>query len=339
MSPIDTATSKHCGERSFFGNSVATWIAFWATLLGTTLAIVTSISVLGSSSESLETTYLHTVYALMAIIVGLLGSNIVFAIYLGKNQSRFDCEKGKLERDVSIQDRELADLRGAVTTLENTAKSMSKSIHCILHGGRDFLLELMFACDSENTFTAGECEYRLREYLTTFMVHVANLSRDKTGTTCSVSIKALVNKGDAICIQTLCRDPSSKVRREHIDRDLPAFLPRENTGFREIYTLQRRFYAADDLPSLGDAYHNANREWKQFYTATLITPIRCMDMSKKAEYNIFGFLCIDNFGGGLDDQGLIDVASGISDYLYTVIYMYSMLLKKTLAMESSKENQ
>lgn len=66
-----------------------------------------------------------------------------------------------------------------------------------------------------------------------------------------------------------------------------------NTAFEHTYIYKNDIYACDNLTALGASYKNENKQWKNFYNATLLAPIRFNDTINGLHF-CFGFITIDS---------------------------------------------
>lgn len=153
--------------------------------------------------------------------------------------------------------------------------------------------------------------------------NIKNMFDSLTGSRCSVCIKIVdgfVDDNDAI-ISTLIRDTSSyRVRNSNDSLSNKAFLWHENTAFKDILseTNPQKYYASDDL-SKENSYVNINSNWKSFYNATLVIPIRLgfhENYGCEVDNSVLGFICIDNMGGKLNNNIAINLLASIADSLY-----------------------
>lgn len=146
-----------------------------------------------------------------------------------------------------------------------------------------------------------------------------------TGKPCHVSIKTFDSETGEI--STWMRDPrNSHHPRSETDELLQKYNYHENTAFKQIVDHKKcRFYHNNWLKifSLVGLYNNKNSNWKRQYSATLVVPIT--DRSNPETFtpeNVWGFLCVDNFGGGFDSGPaayLLSSFARISYNLFTEI--------------------
>lgn len=83
-----------------------------------------------------------------------------------------------------------------------------------------------------------------------------------------------------------------------------------NTAFDLTYSHKNEIYACDDLVKLGASYKNENKNWKNFYKATLLAPIRFNSMTDDRHF-CFGFIAIDSMNAHNDSLFEFDDARHI----------------------------
>jgi len=144
-----------------------------------------------------------------------------------------------------------------------------------------------------------------------------------TDDSCSVCIKIIgINDKSEVIVSTLMRDTKSFRERKSKDGLFnEPFLWYENTAFKLILSNDTAdsYYVSDNL-SKEQSYTNLNNNWRRFYNATLVAPLRInLNDSKFGEdqfLNVIGFVCIDNKKGNFDTRASIEVMASIADSLY-----------------------
>lgn len=76
-----------------------------------------------------------------------------------------------------------------------------------------------------------------------------------------------------------------------------------NTAFHDILVVRQPYYFCNNLKALGEKYHNESKEWKKYYNATLVVPIKC-ERTGRDESMYFGFLAADSLNS--DDEEIYD---------------------------------
>lgn len=125
-------------------------------------------------------------------------------------------------------------------------------------------------------------------------------------------------------IHTPVRDDQRRSRmRDIVDERYPLYDYRENTAFDMIVNDQdRRWFVANDLLRLEKAgrYVNGRKGWQGDYTATPVVPITDQyESSAIDKHNVIGFLCVDNKGGGFDEQFCAHVMFAFARITYGIL--------------------
>ena len=182
-----------------------------------------------------------------------------------------------------------------------------------------------------------------------FNMYIVNNIKDLfdklTNDNCSVSLKMIngwVDDNDPI-ISTLIRD--SRSYRERYSNDSLSndpFLWHENTAFKNILSRARsdKFYVSDNLKD-ESGYVNINSNWKKYYNATLVIPIRLSlgdDSDSELDESIIGFICVDNFCGRLDNSATKDLLASICDSLY-LYFTYNMDFMELVKDRNEEHNR
>ena len=114
-----------------------------------------------------------------------------------------------------------------------------------------------------------------------------------------------------------------------IEKKLFEYPESHNTAFLKISSpdYDDNFYINDDLIN-DKEYKNDNRAWRKYYNACLVVPIRrslIKAVVQTQDYDIVGFLCVDNKGGRLNNKTSIEILSMLGDSLYCLFYMHSLI--------------
>ena len=180
-----------------------------------------------------------------------------------------------------------------------------------------------------------ELQQRFYRFLTLVLSNTREMFGAYTTNSCAVCIKLFVEHdpfvaleesaedGPAQLIKTLLRDDVSSPTRRIADSDGMPYEYHKNAAFWSIIDDPRsdNYYFANDLESLGNQYWNANTNWKNYYTATAVVPIKKPGSTAKA--NTIGFLCVDNLGGGFDEsytRFTLDIMSNMLYYTLSSTY-------------------
>ncbi|SCZ39515.1 hypothetical protein SAMN03080610_02461 [Afifella marina DSM 2698] len=145
----------------------------------------------------------------------------------------------------------------------------------------------------------GNNTSELKEHIVSELTHIANINsvvfRDLTGHDCHFSLKTLSGNGS---IGTAARSQwDSSNARDRVDSDLCSFDYRKNTAFFEIIEKKKYYFYSNHLILrwICRRYVNANRNWRRYYRACVVTPITsAQSINEINTKNTFGFACIDS---------------------------------------------
>lgn len=139
--------------------------------------------------------------------------------------------------------------------------------------------------------------------------HARNIA--DMGDDVSVSVKLIVPADQVVDWFSLSQEEAEKVKtkedwiitasrdsytlNQHPDRELglSVYDIWENTAFRRVVKDGERCFFHNELQSLGTAYENQNRDWKKYYNAAIVVPIRYQRVDRK-RYKCYGLLCADS---------------------------------------------
>ena len=206
--------------------------------------------------------------------------------------------------------------------------TFSESNHTIVHFYRYLMIKnKVFREDikSDGSVSLEACAAYVNDLhnnLITITTNMASAFTILTKTTCAVTIK----QHEGGYVKTLFRDAGSyRKRKTHDFEDgkVRTYNIKDNTAFRLIANKQRQVYCCDALAieRNNGNYDNVHSDFDRHYDATLVVPIesRPHKTYQKHEYNLIGFLCIDNLGGGFDNDESIELLSSYGDLLYSVL--------------------
>lgn len=164
----------------------------------------------------------------------------------------------------------------------------------------------------------------VHSFMQTFSSNLHSYFTLRTKDNCAITIKIVNSKNK---IKTFFRDPISYNKRRQSDFENGTEVVmdiKNNFGFLVITSNDYResYYCNDNLYD-DKNYKNGNPNWKELYRATAIAPItNCQNESNK---KILGFVCVDNFNGGLSHQAIIDFLSGASLMIYPIFEKFDKL--------------
>lgn len=148
-------------------------------------------------------------------------------------------------------------------------------------------------------------------------------------------------------VSTLCRSSNSTDRGDYEVDNEPIYIKR-NTDFREIVdetinTGKPYFYVRDLgayaklLKKSNRKYENSNKDYMDYYTGTIVMPIRIetkklYNIQKKEKYDVIGFLCVDSTAPDAFMNGQevfnCNIVRAFADNIYVLLGQYAHYLKK-----------
>lgn len=300
-----------------------------SSLLALVITIVNIFYNYGHESQDIASIMTLTVanISLIIIIVYLVRKYYVLAIKQLSLQPDIDSLTSKLEL--------------ATKDLDNTAETSD-----ILHSINDQLRNRMFELLTVDIVQARDISgyQRKNEMFYLFLLdNIKNIFDILTKDNCSVSLKIIdQNDQNDIIVRTFMRDSSSYRERKNSDKTMYSYPYYENSAFKDILSDNNNisYYVSDNL-SNETTYINVNQNWKEYYNATLVCPIRVeVNVSEDGdlEYSIPGFLCIDNMNGNLNNARCINLLASLADILFIHWYIYDSV-KCTLDEKLEKENE
>jgi hypothetical protein len=183
-----------------------------------------------------------------------------------------------------------------------------------------------------------EAMYFVDDNLAKTIDRAVSLFTNHSGNLCAVCIKIVddshsdggnVSIGD-LRVKTFRRDQRSDYLR-HAHNDREDFI-RNNTADHYIFTgvdgaFRNSIYAEDDLLTAARTgrYHNLRPGWQEDYTATLVCGIRNLGTGVRLPWS--GLFCVDNKGGGLDNDLAKHYISELSCRISVMLYRQRTLRK------------
>lgn len=180
---------------------------------------------------------------------------------------------------------------------------------------------------------SDEIRNKLKEYLTELLGNVATLFSEYTGQECAACIKVLSKHHDhkeqldyenspsdseASFVYTYSRDPKSRLRRSQADNatGLDLYRFEQNAAFAKIMhsEILKGYYFKNDLASLGDEYWNINKKWPDLYNAVAVAALKTPHKDEVVE--ALGFICVDNKGGGFDNETCRQLLESVASIVY-----------------------
>ena len=243
---------------------------------------------------------------------------------------------GQVSERLNIKNIEILDLNSHIERLVSLCESKTKNfeetsnyLHNIFHKMRTLHFNMLGFLEAPDSFNKEELNKNFDRFIDHLLENIRALFNKITGHQCAVTIKAIDPENDKI--YTYQRDGISDRERGKVDETLPSYDTSDNAAFHRI--LSRDFphslYVNDNLISAFEKgeYFNRNPEWQRYYSACLVVPIRVFYKKTIGEeqFLIFGFLCVDNKGGGFENKLAENILSALGDSLYCLFYSYGLL--------------
>jgi len=269
------------------------------------------------------------------MLVGLSAINVVLglvaigALLRAEEYWRQLAELGPMGK---LKDEKIRVLSEEIENVKENGFEIARIIHNIHDQLRDRISELFALAEDIDGGTSPSPEelvdiQRTNEMFYLFLVDNIKILMDIiTGDKCAVTIKIVeASDSNVLMMRTFMRDAASYRARKGADSSAAEYPYYENTAFKEILAGARRsFFVSDDL-SGEPTYSNSNSNWKSLYNATLVCPIRMQlnldSVTDRQEFSVLGFLCVDNFKGGLNRPDCIELLASIADSLFNHFLM------------------
>lgn len=311
------------------------WLDFvfgLSSLIG--LVVTTGVMLFAVLEGDYETQPKIMVFSLAAINLALA----VVCVVLFRRSDALSRDNAVLRPTVDTLNAKIQELENAINRKNSDFGEIADVFHSIHDQLRDKIFELY---DAHMSLLSGDKikETELVDYeRTNEMFYLFLLNNIKTifdiltDDKCSACIKIL-EEGDSeneIMVRTFMRDSGSYRERKSSDKSICQYPYYENTAFKRIFSpdIPDGYYASDDLAS-ERTYINMNKNWRKYYNATLVCPIRLESISDRKlvlnEYSVIGFICIDNFKGGLNNHTSVQLLAAISDSLYNHFSLFNEL--------------
>lgn len=223
----------------------------------------------------------------------------------------------RARQDYNAEKDKVLDLQEKNRELLRSHEVIAKAIHNICHRYRDVLTHFYFAqITGDRAILNGDI---LPRFYVETITNVKEIFDVITNDSCSVCFK-IIDRDNYL--STVLRDPVSGRAREAADNspDLARYDYRRNTAFLKILDKEdpATYFASDDLKELHRAgrYKNDNADWQKLYNATLVAPLRFFYDKKNRESSVLGFICVDNFAGGLDNAAAKDLLAWFADLCF-----------------------
>lgn len=179
---------------------------------------------------------------------------------------------------------------------------------------------LLYSKSSEIKNSRKEVTKETGEFLKNFTAHICKVFNEYTGKECHVTIKTLSNAGE---ISSWARETLllKITERSSVDEELEKFIYNDNTAFEEIIDNKKKFFYTNNwlkTASILGSYKNANNDWKKYYNATLVVPITSHTSPGMIKEKTWGFICVDNKGGGFDEDISVWILMSFSKICFNI---------------------
>jgi len=333
----------------FRSESPAGMIFGIASVLGLVFTIIYTLASIYKGSFDLSAI---SIIVSLGIVNSLLA---VICIILTRDSYSLLGDKSNSDLSLFTTKNKINELTTKLETKNEILKGVAFHMHNILDQLRDRIAELTSFCDAlllDKDYIPEEADIidvlRITKQFNIYLVNnVKDIFDYLTQDNCSVCIKIIdISEDDEFIVSTLMRDTRSFRERKANDGLYNEPFPwYENTAFKKILgnNVPDSFYVSDDLKN-EQSYVNINCNWKNFYNATLVAPIRLnlsdLNHEEDMDANVIGFLCIDNFKGGFTSKASIEIMASIADSLYQYFNTTAKLLDQaTLRIQESNASQ
>lgn len=161
-------------------------------------------------------------------------------------------------------------------------------------------------------------------------------------------------------LETICRSRNTKQIRNNIDTQ--PVLVEENTDFKIILSgaADSGFFASNNLCKTEEIFRkdhkefrNSRTDYKEYYLSTVVVPIRAsfnlvspqvksIYKKTKADYHVFGFLCVDSMETFSDDsarfKSVIEITKCYADTFYPMCEKYFLQQLESTSHSESNGN-
>lgn len=282
-------------------------------------------------------------YIIKILSFSILGLNLFFILLIFFTYRTIKQLNTKLN-DLPIEN---AILKQELNHSILNKKTLCSNTHNIMHEYRYLILEL----DSiMATHWRGDGEVSERDieralenfesFIKSMLLNISDFFKSFTQDRCSACIK-IVKQGK---VKTFFRDPLCNRDRKRSDYNQDGtptiYKVTDNYAFKIITdkTSKSRTFFCDKLEEF-KGYLNVNPDWSKLYKACGVVPIskRIKKQWQKNEWNVIGFLCVDNIRGGFETKEAEDFLCAFGDLLYAFLLRYNELI--SIALEKGMSNE
>ena len=225
-----------------------------------------------------------------------------------------------------------------------TREVFSKSYYTLLHDYRNLKGEL-----EVSEYNKYAVYHQIVNFLTNTLDSLCSIFNILTRQEVSACIKIIEPSNNleylTAKVKTFCRSKNSDSRRFQYDNDSTRneTIICKNTDFNSIVQPGKTvscFYKRDleayqkQHQDTDDEYLNSNPEWKKYYKATIVVPIRIANkrnanVESQDSYTILGFLCIDSLSTHAFEESQ-------EKYYTRIVKAYAALLYSVLDVYKNK---
>lgn len=242
------------------------------------------------------------------------------------------------------------DLDKVKNEIEGRYDQLSDGFHKLMHQCRDLYFYTTHEL-SKRSIGVDELRGIYEPRLTNILDCYCNIMNGYTRCKMSACIKIFKYDKSGIdeqnaCLMTFSRSTSTNTERREYERN-SKILVSENTDFESIanpnnnevvFFQENLTEYAKTLEGVGQEYKNTNKQWRKYYNATIVAPIRIKrDLvyhdkhdKNKETYELLGFLCIDSLDEGVfsdyDRDVYINSAKAVADAMYPILSLYKKCL-------------
>jgi len=279
-----------------------------------------------NNTDELIKDYNKTVVILFIVSMVMNFGLVIYSIYQTSNYEKI------LHKNKEFVNKE-NKLKNEIEHLNKSIGILSTTSHSINHNLRKLLSEIYEAIINKKIENYENIEGKWKQFLQFFVSNVKENFDILTEDPVSVYITLIDQDttNDNYYAQTLYRDPISYSKRSIIDIDegdyynTNQFYP-FNIILDERNTINE--FVSDNCIS-HNSYYDRITDWQKYYNAILCVPIRKYvgtdDVKDMDYYDIIGFIVVDNFKGGFNNEIANQQLKGFADQLYYLLNMFSDL--------------
>jgi hypothetical protein len=233
-------------------------------------------------------------------------------------------------RDTS--NRKTEEYKIKCTKLAFSNDLAAQILHNFAHNYREIVCEIYYDLKSSNFTNREGIAIKFTKFISSTLANIKQIFDHLTDDNCSVCIKLVDIENGEYRIRTFERDHGSARKRSDIDKRLPNFPHHQNTAFYVIFdpNCEDSHFLCNDLKNK-ERYFNCNINWRDYYNACLVVPIRLITErdSKEERSSVLGFICVDNFKGNFTEtaNNILATMADSCFYLFSIFFHYTQSAK------------